>query len=272
MRRRRERRPMRTTRTCRAGFSRTRLQSWRASFGSSGWFQRGWFSRTRAARWLIIRVSDAERRCARPGRGRTPTAGPTAWPAWPRPSPPTTARPSGAVCSPPSPRPSAIGTMPAIIARLVMRIGRRRLRAPSTRRRRSAARRRAMPAAFGEGHQQDRVRHGHADGHDRAHERLNVQRRARQPEHQDHAGDHRRHGRHDQERQLQRLEVRRQQQEDHHHRQQQPGSQAVEHLLQRHDLAAHGDVHSRRRAAQLLRARRALAWPRCPGRRPRCWR
>src|ERR1700749_3300065 len=30
--------------------------------------------------------------------------------------PPTTARPSGAFCSPPSPRPSAIGAMPMIMA------------------------------------------------------------------------------------------------------------------------------------------------------------
>jgi hypothetical protein len=47
-------------------------------------------------------------------------------------SPPTTARPSGAVWSPPSPRPTAIGTMPATIARLVIRIGRTRPLAPST--------------------------------------------------------------------------------------------------------------------------------------------
>ncbi len=46
--------------------------------------------------------------------------------------PPTTARPNGAVCWPPSPRPSAIGIMPAIMARLVIRIARNRLRAPST--------------------------------------------------------------------------------------------------------------------------------------------
>src|SRR5258705_11797593 len=43
--------------------------------------------------------------------------------------PPTTARPSGAVCSPRSPSPSAIEIIPAIIAKLVIRIGRRRLSA-----------------------------------------------------------------------------------------------------------------------------------------------
>ena len=40
--------------------------------------------------------------------------------------PPITARPSGAFCSPPSPRPIAIGTMPIIIARAVINTGRMR--------------------------------------------------------------------------------------------------------------------------------------------------
>src|SRR5262249_57098357 len=39
--------------------------------------------------------------------------------------PPMTARPSGAFCSPPSPRPSAIGSMPMIIASAVMTTGRK---------------------------------------------------------------------------------------------------------------------------------------------------
>ena len=42
-------------------------------------------------------------------------------------SPPITARPSGAFCSPPSPKPSAIGTMPIIIASAVMSTGRMRV-------------------------------------------------------------------------------------------------------------------------------------------------
>jgi hypothetical protein len=46
--------------------------------------------------------------------------------------PPITARPSGAVCEPDSPRPIAIGNIPAIIAQPVIRIGRRRLAAPET--------------------------------------------------------------------------------------------------------------------------------------------
>src|SRR6202008_2417448 len=40
--------------------------------------------------------------------------------------PPITARPSGAFCSPPSPRPNAIGSMPITIASAVINTGRRR--------------------------------------------------------------------------------------------------------------------------------------------------
>ncbi len=42
--------------------------------------------------------------------------------------PPITARPSGAFCSAPSPIPSAIGTMPMIIASAVMSTGRNRVK------------------------------------------------------------------------------------------------------------------------------------------------
>src|SRR2546423_12764562 len=38
-------------------------------------------------------------------------------------SPPTTARPSGAGCCPPSPSPRALRVMPAILARPVLRVG-----------------------------------------------------------------------------------------------------------------------------------------------------
>ena len=41
-------------------------------------------------------------------------------------SPPITARPSGAFCSPPSPRPSAIGSIPRTMAEAVISTGRRR--------------------------------------------------------------------------------------------------------------------------------------------------
>src|SRR2546426_662769 len=45
--------------------------------------------------------------------------------------PPITARPRGAFCSPPSPRPTAIGTMPMIMARAVMSTGRMRTKPAS---------------------------------------------------------------------------------------------------------------------------------------------
>src|SRR6202007_346540 len=47
-------------------------------------------------------------------------------------SPPITARPSGAFCSPPSPRPVAMGTIPMIIAKAVMMTGRIRTKPAST--------------------------------------------------------------------------------------------------------------------------------------------
>src|SRR5262249_50797392 len=46
--------------------------------------------------------------------------------------PPITARPRGAFCSPPSPRPSAIGSMPMIIASAVINTGRMRVAPPSS--------------------------------------------------------------------------------------------------------------------------------------------
>ena len=42
-------------------------------------------------------------------------------------NPPITARPNGAFCSPPSPKPSAIGTMPMIMASAVISTGRMRV-------------------------------------------------------------------------------------------------------------------------------------------------
>src|SRR5258705_687672 len=45
--------------------------------------------------------------------------------------PPMTARPSGAFCSPPSPSPSAMGIMPMIMAKAVIRTGRNRVKPAS---------------------------------------------------------------------------------------------------------------------------------------------
>jgi len=94
-------------------------------------------------------------------------------------SPPTTARPSGADCSAALPRPKAIGNMPAIIARLVMRMGRKRLLRTID----GGVDRAAPPDAtpFGERDEQNGVGNSNADRHDRADERLHVERRAGDP-------------------------------------------------------------------------------------------
>ena len=87
-------------------------------------------------------------------------------------NPPMTARPSGAFCSPPSPRPSAIGTMPMIMASAVMMTGRKRVKpAPSAA---SAAFLPSVHLLLGEADHEDRVRRRHAHAHDGAGERGNA--------------------------------------------------------------------------------------------------
>jgi len=126
-----------------------------------------------------------------------------------------------AVCSPPSPMASVIGIMPAIIAQLVMRMGRSRCCAPvngrSDRRSASAA------CALCEGNQQNGIGHRDADGHDRPHERLDVQRGVR--DEQANATPVRTAGavRTTASGQPPRLEISGQQQEDHDHGEQKPG-------------------------------------------------
>ena len=75
-------------------------------------------SRSAAARSPGRRPGGSTRSCgsSRPGAWRTSPAARSSVASVAPISPPITARPSGAVCSPPSPRPSAIGIMPAIIA------------------------------------------------------------------------------------------------------------------------------------------------------------
>ena len=119
------------------------------------------------------RRRDAARTAA---RARTPTAARAAS----RTSRPRARRsPRGRAArsrSAPSPSASAIGSMPAIIAALVIRTGRSRDRAAVDGRVERRCRRGAR--LLGEGHEQNRVRDRDADRHDRAHERLDVQRRA----------------------------------------------------------------------------------------------
>ena len=93
-------------------------------------------------------------------------------------SPPMTARPSGAFCSPASPRPSAIGIMPMIIASAVISTGRNRVLPDLDHRIERRQRFVARAQVVGEGDHQDRVRHRDADRHDRAHQRHHVDRRA----------------------------------------------------------------------------------------------
>ena len=174
--------------------------------------------------------------------------------------PPMTARPSGAACAPPSPNPMAMGTMPKIIAAAVIRMARRRLAAPS----RAASQQRLafVPRAFGERDQQNRVGHRDPDRHDRAHERLNVERGAGRQQHQQDAAEHRRNGQNDGERQAHGLEIRREQQKDHEHRQQQPDAQSGDGLLERaesrrayvHRDAARRSARRRHSAGSILAA------------------
>ena len=107
-------------------------------------------------------------------------------------------------------------------------------------------------AALGKRQEQDGVGGRDADGHDRAHERLDVQGRPGQRQGAGHPGDHRRDRRGRDQRQPERLEISRQQQDDDDHRQGQADGQAAKHLLHRHRLAADVDLHAAGRLAGRL--------------------
>ena len=150
--------------------------------------------------------------------------------------PPMTARPSGAVCSPPSPNPKAMGTMPASMAQLVIRIGRRRL-VPAV----MAAEYESAPlirACSAKVNKQDRVGDRDADGHDGAHEGLDIERGLRRPERQDDARQDRRHRRNSNPRQPRRLKIGRQQQENDEHGHHQAKPQSLKHLPEGDGLPA----------------------------------
>src|SRR5208282_1012239 len=70
----------------------------------------GGADRRPAPPWMIAKTVGSTTRVARVAAAR----------------PPMTARPRGAVCSPPSLQPRAMGIIPAVMAQLVIRIGRRR--------------------------------------------------------------------------------------------------------------------------------------------------
>ena len=203
--------------------------------------------------------------------------------------PPMTARPSGAFCSPPSPRPSAIGTMPMIIASAVISTGRKRTKPAS------------IAAATGspscveplarEADDEHAVRGRDAHAHDRAGERRHRQRRAGGEQHPDDAGERRRQRRDDDERIAPGLEVDDDQQVDQHDRaeqaEQQPGERAVHgpHLAEQIDLRAARQapghlvddlLHVGRDRAEVAVLRRGVDLDHRPGcctaRRPRCAR
>src|SRR6516165_4864698 len=78
--------------------------------------------------------------------------------------PPITARASGAFCSPPSPSPSAIGSMPMIMAHAVMMMGRSRKRGFTL-----------GAKIIRKGHEQDRIGCRHADRHDCSHQGWDIE-------------------------------------------------------------------------------------------------
>ena len=164
-----------------------------------------------------------------------------------------TARPSGAFCSPPSPRPSAIGGMPMIIASAVISTGRKRTKPASS------AAFDASPSSSSrlarERDHEHAVRGRDAHAHDRAGQRRHRQRRVRREQHPDDAGERGRQRRDDHERIGPRLEVDDDQQIDQHDRAEQAEQQARERALHRAHLAEQRDASSP--SARPSRCRRA---------------
>ena len=159
-------------------------------------------------------------------------------------NPPITARPSGAFCSPPSPRPSAIGTMPMIMA---SRGHQHRAQSRVTGENRGIERGLAFAQLFvRECDHQNAVRGGDADAHDRAHHRFDVERRVREKQHPQNSGERARQRGDDDERIGPRLEI-----DDHQEINEDGGeneteSEFAERGIHTFDLASHGDRASGR--------------------------
>ena len=186
--------------------------------------------------------------------------------------PPITARPSGAFCSPASPRPSAIGTMPMIIASAVISTGRRRI-LPASITASNAVDVAARAQVVGEADHQDRVRHRNADRHDRAHQRFDVDRRAGERQHPDDADQAAGHRHHDDERIDPGLEQDHQQRIDQDHRQDHAEAEAAERRLHHLVLAADVDMGGDRQAlADVVDRRLDVGGGRRRGRGRRHWR
>ena len=105
-----------------------------------------------------------------------------------------------------------------------------------------------FPMVVHESHEHDRVRHRDAQAHDRAHERLDVQRCPRHVEDGRDPGEHARHGTDRDQGQARRLEIGGQEQEDHEQGDPEPDLQGLEHLVRRRELAHrdHPDPSGRR--------------------------
>jgi hypothetical protein len=114
--------------------------------------------------------------------------------------------------------------MPAIIAKLVIRMGRSLLVAPS----RAAAGASRPATRLGKGNQKERVRHGDPDRHDGSHEGLNIERRVGEPQHPGDARNDRGYRQDNGDGQPQRLKIGGQQQENDPDCDQQARAEAVE--------------------------------------------
>ena len=135
-------------------------------------------------------------------------------------SPPISARASGAYDSLPSPSFSAIGSRPMIVASDVISTGRSRTRqAVATA---STGSHPFAPQVMRELDNQNAVRHRDPGEHHHAHQRHHVQRRAGQPQRQQHAGEPRRKCQQDDERIDEGAELRDQNQIQQQQRKRQP--------------------------------------------------
>jgi hypothetical protein len=92
---------------------------------------------------------------------------------------------------------------------------------------------------FSERDQQDCVRYGNPNSHDRAHEAFKVQRRTCEQQHEDGSHKYSRDAGDDHQRQAERLKIRRQQEQNHDHGQGKADGQLGEDLLERIHVAAH---------------------------------
>ncbi len=164
--------------------------------------------------------------------------------------PPITARPRGAFCSPPSPRPKAIGNMPITMASAVISTGRNRPRPAS-----KAARRGSVPCASDlarKTHHENAVGGRDADAHDGPGQRRHADRRAGDEQHPHDADQGSRQPADDDQRVDPRLKVDHHEQVHEQHGEAEPGQEARERGLHGLHLTTHHDAGTGRQAAARL--------------------